>query len=267
MDMEEMGNVVSYMLQHRIVETKPAGRHLRDGEAEVARSLVGMTLEDRQELDGFFSGMKLSFFEYSDINVPSIPKGERVFILARDLVRGAPSRILSDKVVLKDMKDKDNESDRDASVWFVHLWLVHLELLYTDKGRAPVQLQRFAEGVFDFDVFLEKVRDHFEDLRNSLDRKEIAENAAFRIFEKASQAEVERRCRRFVKLMLDAGLLARLEKDQYQQTILSAHEIKRNYNAGLSNFFSTDEVVTPVKAGTAILTNITDGESNPQEVS
>lgn len=247
MDMKEMGQAVSYLLQHRSVETKPAGRNIRDEEKNVGRILLNMTTDERHTMEVLFSGMSLTFIDYDDSDVPAIPKGGRVYMLARDLEKGEPSSILASKAVLDDMKEKDTESNRDAAVWFVHLWLVHLDMLYTDQGRSPKVLNRFAEGIFDFDLFLAKAKEHFEDLRNTLDRKIIPENAAFRIFEKASQGEFDRRCRRFVNLMLEAGLLAKVAKDQFQQTLLSAYEIKRNYELGLSSF------VADANAGNVII--------------
>lgn len=39
-----------------------------------------------------------------------------------------------------------------------------------------------------------------------------------------------------MKLMIDGGLLAIFDKDQYQQTLLSAFEIRQNYERGLQSF-------------------------------
>lgn len=236
MNMEEMGEVVAYLLRHRIVETRPASGRSHDEERSTAKILLAMTPEDRYSLEAVFAGMHLVVVDYDSFTIPALPKGARVFLLARDIAKGDPSSVLAPEVIVEAMREKGNESAREAAAWFVHLWLVHLELIYTDKGRSPSQLQRYAEGMFDFDVFLAKVREHFEDLRQGLDRKEVPMNAVFKTFEKSSHAEGERRCRRFVSLMVDAGLLTTIAKDLYQQTLLSAYEIKRNYERGLQHF-------------------------------
>lgn len=236
MNMEEMGEVVAYLLRHRIVETRPASGRSHDEERSAAKILLAMTPEDRYSLEAVFAGMRLVVVDYDSFTIPALPKGARVFLLARDIAKGDPSSVLAPEVIVEAMREKGNESAREAAAWFVHLWLVHLELIYTDKGRSPSQLQRYAEGMFDFDVFLAKVREHFEELRQGLDRKEVPMNAAFKTFEKSSHAEGERRCRRFVSLMADAGLLTTIAKDLFQQTLLSAYEIKRNYERGLQHF-------------------------------
>lgn len=87
------------------------------------------------------------------------------------------------------MREKGNESAREAAAWFVHLWLIHLDLIYTNQGRSPSELQTYPKGMFDFDVFLARVREHFEDLRQGLDRNEVPADAVFKTFEKASHAE------------------------------------------------------------------------------
>lgn len=253
MNMEEMGQVVAYLLRYRIVETRPASGRSHDEERAVAKLLLAMPPEDRRSLDGIFAGMRLVVADYDSFTIPALPKGASVFLLARDIARGDPSSVLAPEVIVEAMKEKGNESAREAAAWFVHLWLVHLELIYTDKGRSPSQIQRYAEGMFDFDVFLAKVREHFEELRQGLDRNEVPANAVFRTFEKSSHAEGERRCRRFVKLMVDASLLTTIAKDLYQQTLLSAHEIKRNYERGLQNFVM-DASAKKYRLATSILT-------------
>ncbi len=253
MNMEEMGQVVAYLLRHRIVETRPASGRSNDEERSVAKILLSMAPEDRLSLGGIFAGMRLVVVDYDSFSIPALPKNARVFLLARDIAQGDPSSVLAPEIIVDAMREKGNESAAEAAAWFVHLWLVHLELIYTDKGRAPSQLQQYAEGMFDFDVFLAKVREHFEDLRQSLDRNEIPANAVFKTFEKSSQAEEDRRCRRFVKLMVDASLLTTIAKDTYQQTLLSAYEIKRNYERGLQQFVM-DASAKKYSLATSILT-------------
>ena len=255
MNMEEIGFTVAYLLRHRVVETQPSNRRNNDDEQTVAKILNLMSLEERRTLEEIFAGMRLIFVDFDWSTIPDLPRDNRVFLLARDIGNGDPVSVLDQKVIIEGMRGKGNESKREAASWFVHLWLVHLDLIYTDNGRSPPQMQNYPEGMFDFDVFLAKVREHFEDLRQSLDRKEIPQNAVFYTFEKASHAEGERRCRRFVNLMLEAGLLTTIAKDTYQQTLLSAFEIKRNYSRGLQQFV-TDTNTNKQHIATSILTGI-----------
>jgi len=236
MDTEEMGQVVAYLMQHRVVETRPVRGRSNDEERAIARLLVAITPAERHTLERMFAGMRYTLVDFDALSVPALPRGARVFLLARDLANGTPSGVLSPRVVIDSMRQRKDEAARDAAAWFVHLWLVHLELLYSEKGRSPSEMQRFAEGLFDFDVFLSRVREHLEDMRKSVNRHSVPEDAIFRLFERSSHHEVERRCRNFVNLMDAAGLLSTLEKDQYQQTLLSAFEIKRNYEKGLQSF-------------------------------
>jgi hypothetical protein len=236
MDTEEMGQVLAYLLQHRMVETKPLRGRTNDEERGVARLLITLTPEERHTLERMFAGMHYVLVDFDSLSVPALPRGARVFLLARDLANGAPSGVLSPKVVIDGMRQRANEPTREAAAWFVHLWLVHLELIYSEKDRSPSEMQRFAEGLFDFDVLLERVREHLEEMRRNVNRHAVPEDAIFRVFERSSHNEVERRCRHFVNLMVDAGLLAILDKDQYQQTLLSAFEINRNYERGLQSF-------------------------------
>ncbi|EJQ7927877.1 hypothetical protein ACQW7T_006092 [Pseudomonas aeruginosa] len=253
MGMEDMGQVVAYLLRHRIVETRPASGRSNDEERAVAKLLLSMTPDERRSLDRMFLGMRLVFVDFDWDAIPALPKGGRVFLLARDIGKGEPSSVLSPEVVIETMREKGNESAREAAAWFVHLWLIHLDLIYTNQGRSPSELQTYPKGMFDFDVFLARVREHFEDLRQGLDRNEVPADAVFKTFEKASHAEGERRCRRFVNLMLDAGLLTTIAKDVYQQTLLSAYETKRNYERGLQHFV-TDAGAKKYLLATSILT-------------
>lgn len=253
MDMEEMGRVVAHLLRHRIVETRPASGRSSDDERAVAKLLLSMSPDDRRSLDQIFAGMRLVFVDFDWDAIPALPKGGRVFLLARDIGKGEPSSVLSPAVVVDAMRENGNESAKEASAWFVHLWLLHLDLIYTDQGRSPSQMQTYPKGMFDFDIFLARVRSHFEDLRQSLDRNEVPPDAVFKTFEKASQAEGGRRCRRFVSLMVDAGLLTSIAKDVYQQTLLSAFEIKRNYERGLQHFVA-DASAKKSRLATSILT-------------
>lgn len=253
MNMEELGQVVAYLLRHRIVETRPASGRSSDEEREVAKLLLTMSPEDRRSLEGLLAGMRLVLADYDPLTIPALPKNNRVFLLARDIAKGDPSGVLAPEVIVEAMKEKGNEPAREAAAWFVHLWLIHLDLLYTDHGRPPSNMDRYAEGMFDFDLFLARVREHFEELRQGLDRNEVPANAVFKTFEKASHAEGERRCRRFVNLMVGAALLTTISKDVYQQTILSAHEVKRNYEHGLQRFVM-DASAKKYQLGTAILT-------------
>lgn len=255
MDMGETGRVVAYLLQHRIVETRPTVGRGNDEERAVAKMLLNMMPEERRSLDMFFTGMRLIFVDFDGNTVPALPKDGRVFLLARDLGKGDSPGVLSPDVVIDAMREKGNEAAREAAAWFVHLWLVHLDIIYTDQGRSPSQMQTYPKGMFDFDVFLTRVREHFEELRQGLDRNEVPADAVFKTFEKASHAEGERRCRRFVNLMLDAGLLTTISKDVFQQTLLSAYEIKRNYESGLQQFVTNASARKP-RLATSILTGI-----------
>lgn len=255
MDAEELGQVVAYMLQHRIVETKPLWGRTNDEERTIARLLLALAPEERRTLERMFVGMRYVFADFDALSVPALPRGARVFLIARDLGNGNPSGVLSSKVITEGMRQRSNEPIRESAAWFVHLWLVHLELIYSEKDRSPSEMQRFAEGLFDFDVLLERMRTHLEDMRRRVDRNVVPVDAIFRVFEGASHHEVERRCRHFVKLMVNGKLLAVLNKDQYQQTLLSAFEIKRNYVKGLQSFV-VDANAKGHRVAASILTHI-----------
>ncbi|HYD62828.1 MAG TPA: hypothetical protein VEC35_20915 [Noviherbaspirillum sp.] len=254
MDMEEMGQIIAYLVQHRVVETKPARRRTNDEERAVAKLLLALAPDERHRLDRTFVGMRYMLADFDALNVPALPRGARVFLLARDLANGEPSGILSPKVVIDGMRYRGrNEPVRESAAWFVHLWLVHLEMIYTDHGRTPSTMQRFAEGIFEFDDFVGRVREHLEDMRRNVNRHALPESAVFKVFEQATQHEIEGRCRYFVRLMVDASLLETFDKDVYQQTLLSAFEIKQNYERGLQSFV-TDANATTHHVAASILT-------------
>ena len=263
MDMEDMGRLVAYLLRYRIVETHPASGRNTDEARAVAKLLLSMNPDERRSIDRMFTGMRLVFVDFDWDAIPALPRGGRVFLLARDIGKGEPSSVLAPEVVTEAMREKGNESKSEAAAWFVHLWLIHMDLIYANQGRSPSQMQTYPKGMFDFDVFLVRVRDHFEDLRQGLDRNEVPADAVFKTFEKASHAESERRCRRFVNLMLNAGLLTTIAKDVYQQTLLSAYEIKRNYERGLK-LFVEDASAKKYRLATSILTG-TDHTSDAKE--
>jgi hypothetical protein len=145
--MEEMGRVVAYLLRHRIVETRPASGRSGDEERSVATLLLSMNPDERRSLDRMFGGMRLVFIDFDWDAIPALPKGGRVFLVARDIGKGEPASVLSPQVVVDAMREKGYESAREAAAWFVHLWLVHLDLIYTDQGRSPSQMQMTCPGI------------------------------------------------------------------------------------------------------------------------
>lgn len=241
MNMSEMGLSHAFLLQHRYVETKPrANRKISAEEREIGKILSMANVDDMEAFNGFLEGQGLMLVEYDDMT-EGIPPGGRVFVLVR-IPSGDVPEFLSLERLYEKMKLRDNESNDTAAVWFLHIWLLHLALIYTVSKRGISEVSRYVDAVFTKGVLIDSVKNQLAAIRSG--GSQDSPVAKVLLDEKGD--DLNRRCKGFLDLMVDAGLLEIVEKDTYQQTILSACELNLNYERGLANLLPVGDALRDI---------------------
>lgn len=254
LSMSQMGLIYAYLLKNRYVETKSRpNRKISSEEREIAKTLSTANVEETTAFNEFLEGQGLMLVEYDDM-IEGIPPGGRVFVLVRKPSGEIPAFLSLDRLYEK-MKLRDSESNDVAAVWFLHTWLLHLALIYTVPKRGISEVSKYVNAVFTKEVLIESVKDHLELIRNR--REQDSPVAKVLLDEKGD--DINRRCKGFLELMVDAGLLEIVEKDTYQQTLLSACELNLNYERGLSNLLPTGDALKDING---IIMDVEEGGKN-----
>ena len=153
-----------------------------------------------------------------------------------------------------------------AKIWFTQIWLLHLDLMYSAKDRGPHERSQWLESGFTKEQLIEALRAHINGFVRKLN-PEIGETSeVYTVLCAEKGADVPRYVGRFLKLMVDAGMLEEIAPDSYRQSLLAAVEMKANYDRVLAPLMLQLETEPPdaplALAAQALLTTTTD---NPNE--
>ena len=233
--MTEMGEVYSYLLRHRLIESHPRERRRRTSRAGLISERDACALlrsADEEQLDhlrAFLAGQGLRLALYDSADYPGIPPGGYVYMLLRQPQAELPP-MFSQQRVLEKLCLRDNSKETGA-VWFVHLWLLMLGLIYTRNSRSLSDVSFYQDAIFSLNELIESVKNHLESLRRTGQENDNARHINILICEKGE--DIPRRARRFVEILLEAGFITREEKDGreshvYQQTLLGALEMEQS---------------------------------------
>lgn len=242
MNNNELGRVHGFMLRHRIAATKSHRRTAHPDERDVAALLRDADPLERKLLAEILEGQGLVLKEFHAMDVPGIPDGASVFILARPQ-DSLPRFWGMDQLVAR-MLIRGIESAQEAKVWFVQLWFIHLDLLYSRRNRGPDNLQAYLETAFHRDVFYDAVRDYRNDVVLKMDETTLANAATHKMLRRPKEGTVAELCNAFLELMVEASLLERVSEDTYRQTLLSAYEMKVNYDRQLAYLLPISDVMS-----------------------
>lgn len=242
MQFADIGFLHGYLLKYRCVETKPVQRKVRrPGERQAADLLIGADPDELRDLQELLEAQGFELKEFNDIDMPGIPAGGRVWVLARSADAEAPS-YLSVERTYHALRLRDAESKEAAAVWFLHIWLLLLALLYTRDGRAVSEVSKYQDTIFTRTALTEAVRTHVENIRNT-GVEGGAEHRVVEILTSEKGTDIPRRVSAFLDLMHEAGLIIALERDEYQQTLLGAYEIAQGFRRSLAHIIPTDEIL------------------------
>jgi len=241
MNFEAIGMVHAYLLQHRIIETKPTGRRITPSERDIADCLLQFNYDDIEALDALFKahGLKIKQIGFEDM--PGIPRGGRVWMVLRDPSINLPDHISSSSNI-RSISLKENESIECSSVWFLHIWLLCLAILYTNNGRSISEVSAYISSSLSKDGLVKAVREHIESLR-SIGVDGGVHQYVYEALDSEKGKDIPRRVAAFLKTMESSRLIVETEKDEYQQTLLGAVEISENYNRSLAHIIPSDSIL------------------------
>jgi len=237
----ELGRVQSYLLRHRYIETKSTRRNISREEHEAATLLRDADASMRNMLSEILDGQGLLLQQFSYTEVPGIPIGATVFALLRKPDSTPP--FFGIEKLLARMKRGSIKTDAEAKIWFVQIWFSHLDLIYTSKNRAPAEMLKYVDAIFTRDVLVEAVRSYINDYVCKLDPTGISNDAVYKPLMDAKEGTIKLAVTGFLELVTEAGLLSSTDGDIYRQTLLSAAEMKNNYDRQLAPLMPTTAVM------------------------
>jgi hypothetical protein len=246
MRIQEVGRIQGYLIRHRQIGTKSERGGVDKEEREIAISLRDAGPETKALLRQLFEGQGLVLHEFGESDVKGTGGGT-VFVLARSPESKAP--FFGYEQLISNMK-QNNDTQADAKTWFVHIWFVLLDLFYTSRQRGPSEMQGYVDTTFTTDVLVQSVRKYLYDHVRKIDRQSILDTSAYETLLSEKKKRLERYCSSFLELMLDARLIERRGVDTYRQSLLSAYEMKLNFDRQLALLLPS---ATPIDAAHALL--------------
>lgn len=238
----ELGRVQAYLLRHRYIETKSSKRKVSREENELATLLRDADGSMRNLLSEILDGQGLILLQYIDTEVPGMPLGATVFVLVRKPDSAPPFFGL--EKLLSRMKRGSIKTDTEAKIWFVQIWFVHLDLICTRKNRAPSEMLKYVDAIFKQDVLVDTVRLYINDHVCKLDSSIISNDIVYKTLADATEAKIKMAVVGFLELLTEAGLLYTSDEDVYRQTLLSAAEMKINYDRQLAPLMPSTDVIS-----------------------
>lgn len=240
MNMHDMGQVFSYLLKYRVIESKTRDRRVhRPGETDIVAIMQSCEPDAIVSFHEFLDGQGMQLREYRDTDFKGIPNGGRVWLLMRNPTATIPP-YLSTERLHQLMALREDENRLTTSIWFLHIWLMYLALVYTRLGRGVSQISEYQDAIFTKIQLIESVESHVENVRK-IGIEKGAEETVFSILDSCKGGAVSRRVRAFIELMLTASLIERIEDDVYQQTLLGAAEFSESYGRTMRHYLNIDE--------------------------
>jgi hypothetical protein len=245
MNNTDLGRVHAYLLHHRYAETKSVRRNVSKEERDIATMLRDAEPDMRVLLREILEGQGLALREYNEFDVKGIPVGATVFAVVRLPDTAAP--VFGQTRLLDRMKQvRGIETDLSAKVWFVQIWFVCLDILYTRRNRSPSEMQGYVDSVFSKDVLVNAVKSYINDHVRKLDKGALNDDSIYKILSEEKGNRVLDCCRAFLDLMVESGLLEQ-NCDNYRQTILSACEMKLNFDRQLASLLPSGDPISEAR--------------------
>lgn len=121
-----------------------------------------------------------------------------------------------------------------ARIWFTQIWLLHLDLLYTQIDRSPSERGRWLNASFTRQMLQDAVHAFINDRVRKLNATQLENSEVYDVLCAEKGTEISKRVKRFLDLMCKGGLLEERDEGAYRQTLLSAVEMKENYDRSLA---------------------------------
>lgn len=241
MNNHDLGRVHAYLLRHRYVETKSNRRNISKDEREVATLLRDADPEMKILLREILNGQGLELIQFGEFDVAGIPSGATVFMVARS-PDTTPSIFGTDALDARMRQVRGIQSDMAAKIWFVQLWFIHLDLIYSRRNRGPHEMQDYVGAVFTRDTLIDATRDYINDQVRKTVQSNLEDDTVYRTLTSLKEGSVADAVNAFLELLLNAGLIEKSSDETYRQTLLSAYEMKANYDRQLSSLMPSEDI-------------------------
>lgn len=254
MNNSELGRVQAYLLRHRMASTHALRKMIGKEEREVAVMLRDADPSMYRLLTEILEGQGYLLVEMVADDALGIPQGATIFLLPRKPDFQSP--LFGTERMVATMRVRGVESDTVAKTWFVQLWFVLLDILYTRRNRSPNALQGWVDTPFNKTVFIDSVKAYINDVVRKIDVTTLADDGVWEILTSRKEGTVAQLCTAFLDLMCDASLLEDIDANTtYRQTLLSALEVKLNYDRQLASVVLPTE---PFLAASTVLIDKSD---------
>ncbi len=240
MNNTDLGRVQAYLMRYRMAATHATRRSISREEREVAGLLRSADPSMLQLLSEILDGQGYSLVSMTDLDVKGVPSGGTIFMLARKPDSEAPC-FGTDRMIARFRAIRSVESDTAAKTWFVQLWFILLDLIYTRRNRSPNSLQDWIDTGFKKTLFVDCVKEYINDHVRKIDIATLKSDTIYTILTTPKEAGFTQICNAFLELMCEAALLEQIEPDVFRQTLLSAYEIKLNFDRQLAPLLSLND--------------------------
>lgn len=222
----EMGRVSAFLLKHRRVEEKSDRRAITREERDIAELLREAPLDSTRFLEELVNGYGFELTTLHSFDIAGIPPGTKVTLLIRRTNSECP---LLDTGRLVERMTSERKVGK-AKIWFTQIWLIHLDLMYTVRDRGPQERGRWLEATFTEEQLAEALSEHFKGYVRRLNPAEMEQSEVYQVLMAEKGQDRARYVKKFLEIMVDSGMLDSLGSGTFRQSLLSAVEMKCNYD-------------------------------------
>lgn len=226
----DMGRISAFLIAYRKLEDRSDKRGMRRDEKDLAAILREASVDELRDLEELMGGQGFLFVQLTSFDVEGIGPGSRVYLAAR---RADMASCLVDSSFVVERLGLPSRPTA-AKIWFTQIWLLHLDLIYTQLDRSPLERGRWIKASFTREMLQEAVTKHINDYVRKLNAAELASGEVYEVLCAEKGTDVSRLVKRFLDLMCEGGLLEEREEGAYRQTLLSAVEMKENFDRSLA---------------------------------
>jgi hypothetical protein len=223
----EIGKISAFLLKNRKIEDRQDKRGAQRDEKDMAALLREAPMESIRDLEEMMNGYGFDLVTLTSFDVAGIGSGSRVYLLVRRANGECP---LLDLSRTAEMMDPATGRATVAKIWFTQIWLLHLDLLYSQRDRGPQERNLWVEAIFTKDMLVQAIREHVNDHVRRINPDELSQSDVYEALTAEKGADIERYTKRFLDLMCASGMLEEKGQGGYRQTLLSAVEMKENYD-------------------------------------
>ena len=261
-----MGRISAFLLKHRKLEDRRDKRGLQREEKDLATLLREASMENMRDLEEMLSGYGFLLVTLTGFDVTGVGQGSHVYLLVRQSNNACP---LLDAGRLVERMEPSNGRATAAKIWFTQIWLIHLDLLYTQRDRGPHERNKWIDATFTKEMLEQAVRQHINGYVRRLNPADLQATDVYDVLTSEKGTDIVRYTKRFLDLMCESGMLEERGEGVFRQSLLSAVEIKENFDRTLAPLMIESDVASRPEnlaaLGKTLLTRTTDDTYQEEE--